>query len=65
MFYIKTPVNTALDIQVLDVSGRVVYKSQEKPQNGIVKIDSRLTKGNYVVKITAQGTVKSEKLMVK
>jgi len=64
MFNIKTSLNTALDIQILDVSGRVVYKTQEKAQNGIVRIDSRLTRGNYIVKITAGGTVRNEKLII-
>lgn len=65
LFNIRTEVNTILDIQVLDASGRIVYKTKQKPQNGTVSVNSGLTKGNYLVQITTEGIVKNEKLIIK
>ncbi len=57
--------NDVLQIEVVDVLGRVLYAQQRKANLGIVAINTQLTTGNYIVKIkNAQGTVITKKITV-
>lgn len=65
LFNIRTEVSTLLEIQIMDASGRIVFKTKQKAQDGIINIDSKLSKGYYVVQINGEGISKNEKLIIK
>lgn len=57
--------NGDVSVAIIDMSGRVVYQNSGKANNNIFNINSKLTKGNYLVKVTSGTTVSSEKLIIK
>ena len=52
-------------IAVVDMNGRVVYQTTGTTSNNILNVNSKLTKGSYIVKINTGSTASAEKLIIK
>ncbi|KIA89270.1 zinc-dependent metalloprotease [Kaistella jeonii] len=52
-------------IAILDMSGRVVYQTTGTANNSILNVNSKLSKGNYIVKVNTGSSVTTEKLIIK
>ncbi|MFP7657894.1 T9SS type A sorting domain-containing protein [Chryseobacterium proteolyticum] len=68
LFDVKEKANNKGCVEVYDLSGKQVYKSELTNQTGFYKQDlnlSMLTSGTYLVKITYGGNSETKKLIVK
>ncbi|MET3036960.1 T9SS type A sorting domain-containing protein [Chryseobacterium sp. NRRL B-14859] len=68
LFDIKERANNKGNVEVYDLTGKVVYSAELTNQAGFYKQDinlSHLTSGNYLVKITYGGNTETKKLIVK
>ncbi|MBK1895807.1 T9SS type A sorting domain-containing protein [Chryseobacterium paridis] len=68
LFDVKEKANNKGNIEVYDLSGKQVYKTELTNQTGFYKQDlnlSTLTSGTYLVKITYGGNTETKKLIVK
>ncbi|MDC8103189.1 T9SS type A sorting domain-containing protein [Chryseobacterium sp. PTM-20240506] len=68
LFDVKEKANNKGSVEVYDLSGKQVYKSELTNQTGFYKQDlnlSMLTSGTYLVKITYGGNSETKKLIVK
>lgn len=68
IFDVKEKVNNTGSVEVYDLSGKKVYESSLSNQSGLYKQElnlSKLTTGNYLVKITYGGVTETKKIIVK
>ncbi len=54
-----------VQVAIVDMAGRMVYQTTGTPKNSILNVNSKLTKGNYIVKIISGKTETTEKLIVR
>ncbi|MDX5447750.1 MAG: T9SS type A sorting domain-containing protein, partial [Bacteroidota bacterium] len=54
----------AIYAEVLDMSGRVIAKFQDKPEMSRFFVTDNLTPGIYIVRVLVDGTMKSEKFLI-
>ncbi|MFC6267249.1 zinc-dependent metalloprotease [Frigoriflavimonas asaccharolytica] len=54
-----------VQVAIVDMAGRLVYQNTGTANNSVLNVDSKLTKGNYIVKINSGKTETTEKLIVK
>ena len=67
VFSIKFNNTAAKDVKVaiVDMAGRIVYQTSGTANNNTLNINSKLSKGNYIVKVTTGSAVTTEKLIIK
>jgi hypothetical protein len=54
-----------VNIAIMDMTGKIVYQAKETANNNTLKVNSKLSKGNYLVKITTGTFVTAEKFIIK
>ncbi|SFI41399.1 M43 family zinc metalloprotease [Halpernia frigidisoli] len=52
-------------VEIVDMAGRVVYQTKGLVNNKTLNINSKLTKGTYIVKVNSGSNVSTEKLIIK
>ena len=53
------------DLQILDMSGKSVYSSSFVKNGNVVNVSANLNAGLYIVKLSSESTISTQKLMVK
>ncbi len=65
-FTIELPNSTKnFDLQVLDVTGKIVFSSTIENNSNISNVSANLNSGLYIVKLSSDTTIYTQKLMVK
>lgn len=68
IFDVKEKINNTGSVEVYDLSGKKVYEATLSNQSGLYKQElnlSKLSTGNYLVKITYGGITETKKVIVK
>jgi hypothetical protein len=63
-FEIEVPMEGQVEIQMVDIYGRLLYKADKERSNGKVVVDASLPSGFYIVRVVQGGKVYSEKVVI-